>query len=450
MTPAFRTEARALLALGLPLVGSNLAQFAMHLTDSIMLGWYDIEALAAVVLAGSFYFLIFLLGSGFAWAVMPMVAEAVEAGDTTRARRVTRMGLWMSAAFGLVMMAPLFLAETIFLAIGQAEVVAEAGQNYLRIVGWQMIPALAVIVLRSFLSALDRTPIILWVTVLTAALNIPLNWVLIFGGPFGLPALGERGAAISSLSLTALSLVILLIYTARVAPQFNLFQRIWRVDPDAMRQVVALGVPIGLTSLAEAGLFSASSVMMGWLGPIPLAAHGIALQLASLVFVVHLGLSQAGTVRAGRALGRHDETALRQTTRTALWLATAFALVSVSVFVAVPELLIGAFIDPEDAARPEILRIGVGLLIMAALFHFVDAGQVMVLGLLRGVLDTNVPMWIASVSYWVIGLPVSYLAGFVWGWEGVGVWAGLVFGLSAAFVGLSWRYWGHAIRIAID
>ena len=447
MTPAFKSEARSILTLGLPLVGSNLAHTAMQLTDTLMLGWYDVTALAGVVLGGSLFFLFFIFGMGFGLAVTPMVAEVVEAGDVTRARRVTRMGLWISAVYGGCVMVPLFFSEALFRAIGQNPEVAAIGQNYLRIAGWQMVPALGVIVLRSFLSALERTQVILWVTLLTAALNVPLNWVLIFGGPFGLPPLGERGAAISTLVLASLSLLILLGYTARVARDYTLFQRIWKVDRGALAQVFLLGVPIGFTLLAEAGLFSASSVMMGWLGPVPLAAHGIALQLSALVFVIHLGLSQAATVRAGRAMGRHDEAALRQSTRSALWLAAGFAIASVLAFTLFPGALIGLFVDPSDPARPEILSIGVALLIMAALFHFVDAGQVMVLGLLRGVQDTTVPMWIASVSYWLIGLPVSYLAGFVLGWGGVGVWSGLVVGLTAAFVGLSSRYWGRSIRI---
>lgn len=449
MTSPFVKEARALLVLGLPLIGSNIAQVLMHVTDALMLGWYDVEALAAVTLAGTFYFTTFMLGSGFAWAVMPMVAEAVEGGDVTRARRVTRMGIWLSVLYGIVMVVPLFFAEAIFKAIGQADVVAELGQNYLRIAGWQLAPGLCVIVLRSFLSALERTQVILWVTVGMAVLNVPLNWVLIFGGPFGLEPMGERGAAIATLVVALFSLGILVAYTARVAASYNLFQRIWRGDALAIRQVFALGLPIGLTSLAEVGLFGASSIMMGWLGPIPLAAHGIALQLASLVFVMHLGLSQAATVRAGQALGRRDEARLRLSARASVTLSIAAALATVLVFVAIPELLVSAFVDPTDPARDEILRIGASLLLVAALFQFVDGGQVIVLGLLRGVLDTRVPMWMAAISYWVIGIPVSYVLGFVVGWNGVGVWVGLTVGLAFACVFLGVRFFGKAVRIGV-
>ncbi len=447
MTSGFRTEARALLVLGLPLIGSNIAQNAMQMTDALMLGWYDVEALAAVTLAGSFYFIVFILGSGFGWAVTPLVAAAVEAGDTTRARRITRMGLWLSVAYGGIMVLPLIFSEAIFRAIGQAEVVSELGQNYLRIAGWQLVPGLCIVALRAFLSAVERTRIILWVTLLSAVLNVPLNWLLIFGGPFGLPALGERGAAIASLVLTLLSVLILIGYTARTAAAFDLFRRLWRVDGAAMARVAALGLPIGLTLLAEVGLFAASAMMMGWLGPVTLAAHGIALQLASLVFMVYLGLSQAATVRAGRALGRRDESGLRQVARAALSLAGAFAALTVTVFLVLPEPLVSAFIDPDEPARATIVETGVTLLAIAAVFQLVDAGQVIVLGLLRGVQDTRVPMWMAAVSYWLVGLPVAYVLGFGLDWGGVGVWAGLVVGLAAACLSLGVRFFGRAARI---
>ena len=445
----YRPEARKLMVLGLPLIGSNLAQIAIGITDTLMLGWYDVEALAAVTLAANVYFVTFLLGAGFAWAVMPMVAEAVSAGEPVRARRVTRMGNWLSVLYGAVMMVPLFFSAPIFRAIGQEPQIAQLAQDYLRIAGWQMIPALIVIVLRSFLSALERTQIILWVTLGIAVLNVPLNYLLIFGN-FGFPELGIRGAALASLITTSISLVALLIYTQVKEPTYELFVRIWRVDAEALTGVFRLGWPIGLTSLAEGGLFTASTVMMGWLGAIPLAAHGVALQLASLIFMVHVGLSQAATVRAGQALGRRDEPALRCTGATALALSVFVAALTVALFLLIPGPLIGLFIDPTDPARDEILAVGIALLAVAALFQTVDALQVMVLGLLRGVQDTRVPMWLAAVSYWVIGLPVSYVFGFVLDWGGTGIWAGLVVGLATAAVLLSWRFWGGSVRIGVE
>ena len=185
--------------------------------------------------------------------------------------------------------------------------------------------------------------------------------------------------------------------------------------------------------------------MMGWIGPLDLAAHGIAIQLASLTFMVHLGFSQAATIRAGRALGRGDEANLRRGAKMAIGMSTVFAFATMAVFLLIPEPLIALFIDPSEPEKATLLRIGISLLAMAGLFQVVDAVQVLALGLLRGVQDTAVPMVIATISYWVVGLPVSYLLAFTLGMGGVGIWLGLVVGLSVAAVLMMWRFWRRSV-----
>ncbi len=442
----YSAHGRAILKLGMPLILSNLAQFAIHITDTVMLGWYDVTALAASTLAGTMFFVIFIVGAGFAQAVTPMVAAAAEEDDDVQVRRVTRMGLWLSIFYGLVVTLPFFWAEEILLAIGQDPEVAAMAHIYLQIVIWQMIPALMVMTLKSFLAALEHTAIILWATIGTAIMNAFVNYALIFGN-WGAPELGIRGAAIASLSVTLITVLILVIYTVRVLPQFQLFRNFWRSDAEIMTRVFKLGWPIGLTSLAEGGLFSASAVMMGWIGAIELAAHGIAIQLASLTFMVHIGFSQAATVRAGRALGRRDEASLRRGGMTAIGLSALFAVVTSAVFLLIPETLVSLFIDPAEPERATLLRVGAGLVMVAALFQVVDALQVMALGLLRGVQDTTVPMVMATISYWVIGLPASYVLAFTLGYGAFGLWLGLVIGLAVAALLLLWRFWGRSVNI---
>lgn len=443
----YQEHTRAVWVLGMPLILSNLAQFAIHITDTIMLGWYDVTALAASTIAGTVFFVVFIVGAGFAQAVTPLVAAAAEEGDDVQVRRVTRMGLWLSVFYGLAVTVPFFWAEDILIAIGQDPAVAHLAHLYLQIVIWQMVPALIVMVMKSFLAALEHTAIILWSTIGAAIVNVFINYALIFGN-WGAPELGIRGAAIASLGVTMVTVIILLIYTLRRLPQYQLFRNIWRSDAQVMARVFRIGWPIGLTSLAEGGLFSASAVMLGWIGPIALAAHGIAIQLASLTFMVHLGFSQAATVRAGRALGRHDEASLRRGGMTAIAMSAIFALVTSAVFIVFPEALVSLFIDPSEPERGALLRVGASLIIVAALFQLVDGLQVMALGLLRGVQDTTVPMVMATFSYWIIGLPASYLLGFSLDLGGVGVWLGLVIGLLLAAVLLSWRFWGRSVNIA--
>lgn len=437
----------SLLALGLPLIGSHLAQLAIGITDTVMLGWYGVDALAAVVLSSSAFLLIFLAGSGFATAVLPMVAEADAAGDQTQARRATRMGLWISVMVGFLSLPLFWFSGAIFQALGQAENTAFLAQDYLRIAGFGIFPALLVMVLKSFLSALERAQIVLWVTVLTAILNGFLNWILIFGN-WGFPEMGLRGAAVASVFSQALSLVILAAYAGLMPAlrPYALFKRFWRSDPEAMALVFRLGWPIGMTSLAEAGLFSASAVMIGWIGTNELAAHGIALQIASATFLVHLGLSNAATVRAGRALGRGETQDLKRGGRVATVMSMVFAGLTVILFLTFPNQLIGLFLAPDDPLRPQIIAIGVILLAAAALFQVMDAAQVMALGLLRGVQDTKIPMILAAVSYWVIGMPASYILGFVYDFGAAGVWYGLVIGLAVAAAFLMSRFWGWTVK----
>ena len=442
----YPAHSRAILKLGMPLILSNLAQFAIHMTDTIMLGWYDVTALAAATIATTLFFVTFIVGAGFAQAVTPLVAAASEAGDETAVRRATRMGIWLSVIYGAVFTLPFFWSESILLAIGQDPTVAAEAQKYLVIVAIQMIPALIVMTLKSFLAAVEHTAIILWGTVGTAVLNAVINYALIFGN-WGAPEMGIEGAAIASLVVTVVTVVILAAYALRYLPQYELLKNPFRPDSEVMKRVFMLGWPIGLTSLAEGGLFAASAVMMGWIGEIPLAAHGIAIQLASMTFMVHIGLSQAATVRAGRALGRSDERGLRQGGMVATIMSLVFAILTMLVFWTFPELLISGFIDPDEPQRDMLMQIGVGLLFMAGLFQVVDGAQVLALGLLRGVQDTAVPMVMAAVSYWIIGLPVSYLLAFKTDMGGQGLWLGLVVGLSVAAVLLHWRFWTKSVQI---
>jgi MATE family multidrug resistance protein len=445
----YAAHARATLTLGLPLIGSHLAQMSLHVVDTIMLGWYSVPALAAGVLGASSFFVVFILGSGFAQAVMPMVASALGRGDEAQVRRDTRMGIWLSVAFGILCYPLFWWSQPILLAAGQQPEVAALAQDFLRIAGLGMIPALLVMALKSYLAALGRTQVVLWATIAAVFMNIAVNWALIFGN-WGFPELGVRGAAWASVVAQGLTILVLALYAGFLPDlrRFHLFQRFWRADPAALAQVFRLGLPIGLTGLAESALFHASALMMGWIGARELAAHGIALQACSLAFVVHLGLANAATVRTGRADGAADAQGLRDGARVAIALSAGFGLLVVTLFLTVPAQIIAAFLDLSKPGSAEIVTIGVMLLALGALFQMADAMQVIALGLLRGIKDTRVPMWLATLSYWVIGIPAGYLLAFPFGYGDVGIWLGLVIGLMAAATLLMARFWRRAPKAA--
>ncbi|MGB7242429.1 MAG: MATE family efflux transporter [Sulfitobacter sp.] len=442
---SYPAHVKAIMALGLPLIGGHLAQMAIGITDTVMLGWHGVESLAAVTLGSTFFFVLFIFGSGFAWAVMPMVATFAASDDEVGLRRATRMGLWLSLAFGLLALPLLVWSRPILGAIGQGDDLSQLAAQYLAIAGFGIVPALLVMVLKSYLAALERTQFVLWITLFAALTNALANYALIFGN-WGAPELGIQGAAIASVSTQLISLLGVVAYVLIALPQHQIFVRLWRADGQMMLRVFQLGWPIGLTGLSEVGLFAASAVMMGWLGTVPLAAHGIAVQLASITFMVHLGISNVATIRAGTAYGRHDLDHMAAGAKVATALSIIAAFLTIVVFVLWPEPLIWLFMQKDEPAQAEILRIGTGLLAMAAMFQLVDGMQVIALGVLRGIQDTKVPMVIAAISYWVIGVPASYGFGFFFGMEGIGVWLGLVVGLAFASVLLNFRFWRVSLR----
>ncbi|MCW1952129.1 MAG: MATE family efflux transporter [Octadecabacter sp.] len=444
---SYRTHTGRLLKLGLPLVGANVAGFSIHMTDTIMLGWYSVTSLAAATVATGLWFITFIIGAGFGRAVTPMVAEAVEMGDETRARRVTRMALWLSAIYAALLIVPFMYGEQVLLMMGQEPAVAVQGGLYLRIAVLGMFPAMGAQVMRSYLGALELTAVQLWITLVALAANALVNYALIFGN-LGAPELGIEGAAIASVVIQILQMVALMAYTQWKKPEAELFRRIWKSDNEAMMQVFRLGMPIGLTSFAEGALFTGASVMMGWIGEIELAAHGIALQLTAFMFMFHVGMSEAATIRASRHFGARDEAELRRSAIVAYFVSLSFGAIVVALYLAIPAFFVGLFLDPSDPARDAVLALGVVLVMLSALFQFVDAAQIVALSVLRGVQDTRVPMWLAVVSYWIIGIPASYVMAFVFDWGPVGLWLGLTVGLGVAGALLSQRFWGRSVHIS--
>ena len=424
-------HARAILWLGLPLIGGHLAQFAIGLTDTVMLGWYGVAELAAITLAASYFFVFFILGAGFALAVMPMVAAAAASQDQIAVRRITRMGLWLSLGYAVLALPAMIWAGPILRVLGQGDEVSTLAAQYLRVAGWGLIPALLVMVLKSYLAALERTQVVLWITLVAAATNALANYALIFGH-WGAPELGIIGAAIASVLSQAVSLAAVIAYAALALPAHSLFRRLWRPDWEMFGRVFRLGLPIGLTTLSEVSLFSASALMMGWLGTVPLAAHGIVVSISSGTFMVHLGLGNVATIRAGNAFGRGDRAHLARGGVVVTALSLGFAVLTILAFLLFPVPLLSLYMEDANPERQAIIGIGVGLLAIAALFQLVDSAQAMALGLLRGVQDTRVPLLIAVLSYWAVGIPSSYLLGFVFGLGGVGIWLGRVVGLACA------------------
>ncbi len=444
-TNSWRSHVAATLSLGLPLVGAQMAQVSIGATDAVMIGWLGARELAASTLGATAFFVVLMFGSGFAFAVIPMVSQGAATNDVETVSRATRTGLWITALYSALMMVPLWFIEPILLFGGQDADIAAMTASYVRIMQWSLFPALFVMVLRSFFSGLQKPRVVLFATITAALINALVNYALIFGN-FGMPRLELQGAAIASLASTLLSLLVLCVRIESIAGlrRFRLFAGLHRPDVPALRELLRHGLPISLTIVAEVGLFAAASTMMGWLGAVPLAAHGIALQLASLVFMIPLGLSSAAAVRVGEAHALGQTGNVRRAALVVVVMSIIVSTLSAAAFLIFPEVLVSLFLDYSNPDAKEVLAYGIVLMAMAASFQLVDGLQAIGAGILRGLKDTARPALIAVVSYWGVGFPVAWWLGFGKGWlggfGGPGVWAGLALGLGVAAILLNWRF----------
>ncbi|ADZ69312.1 MATE family efflux transporter [Polymorphum gilvum] len=437
----WRSDIKPTLTLGLPLVGAQLAQMAINTTDVVMIGWLGAEELAAAVLAFNLFILFWFFGMGVTQAVIPLAARAVGQKTPRDLRRVVRMGLWVVALYCLPVWVTLSFTEQILVLLGQDPEISRLAGGYMLVMQWTLLPSLAIMALRAFLTVMECTQILLWTTLGGAVVNAGLDYVLIFG-LLGAPRLELVGAAIASVFTASMNFVLLVVYVTRHRRlrRYTIFGRLWRSDWPVFFQIVRFGWPIGTVIVAEGVLFSGSAVMMGWIGTLPLAAHGIALQIASIVFMVPVGLSQAGMARVGLAMGRGDLAGIGRAGWTALGLTLGFMGCAAVTFWTVPDVLVSLFLDFDNPQAADVLAIAVSFLSVAALFQLFDGAQISGGSMLRGLGDTVVPLVFALLGYWVIGVGLSYGLAFGVGLGGIGIWWGLAGGLAATASMAIWRF----------
>lgn len=436
-------ELSATFSLAWPLILTNLAQMAIMTTDVVMMGWLGPDALAAGTLGANLYHAVFVLGFGVSMATAPLMAQTLGRmrHDVRDVRRSVRQGLWACAAACVPSWLVMANTEAVLLALGQQPELAAAADSYVWAMMWGLLPLLWFMVLRCFVSALERPTSALVVTLLAIGLNALSNWALMFGN-FGFPALGLTGAGISS-TLSATFLFGGLLLWCLMGPRlrrYALLRRFWVPDWPRFFEIWRLGLPIALTFGFEMTVFNAAVVLMGLISAEALAAHAIAIQVATLTFMVPMGLSQAATVRVGLAAGRRDAAAVARAGWVPLALGVGFMAVTATVMLTMPHLIIGLFLRGEDPASLRVAELAVTFLALAGVFQVVDGAQVVGQGCLRGLKDTRVPMVFAGVGYWVLGLPVGALLAFGTGLNGAGLWLGLACGLAIVAVLVVWRW----------
>ncbi|MER8906598.1 MATE family efflux transporter [Mesorhizobium sp. M0854] len=446
----WRREIRAMLALAWPMVLTNLGQTAMTATDVMMMGRLGPDTLASGALGANLYFMPLIFGLGLMLATSPMMATELgrRRHSVRDLRRTVRQGLWLAILICIPIWALLWHGESVLLAMGQEPALAHQAGIYLRWLEWAVLPFFGYIVLRSFISALERPGWALIIVFVAVACNAFFNWLFMFGN-LGIPSMGIAGSGLattlsSTLMFAGMAMVVMLEKKFR---RYRLFGRFWRADWPRFKGLLRLGLPIAGLLAFEVTIFNAAAFLMGLIDAASLAAHAIAIQIASVTFMVPLGLNQAVTVRVGLAHGAGNPEGVSRAGWTAYVVGVSFMALMGLVMILWPQLLIGAFIDLGNPANAEVVALAVSFLAFAALFQVFDGAQAVASGMLRGLHDTKVPMIYAAIGYWGIGLPLGVLLAFRFGFNGVGIWIGLSSGLAVVAALLLVR-WLRRDRIA--
>lgn len=417
-------ESRALLRLALPVVVVQVGVMTMGVVDTIMVGHLSATALAAVALGNLYFFGCAILGMGALSGLDPVVAQALGAADHPAVARGVQRGLILAVVLSVPPALALLYAEPLLRWMGQpAEVVPLAGA-YARWTAPSVLPLYLFVVLRQSLQALRAMRPIIISIVIGNLINGFFNWVLIYGH-LGAPALGVTGAAISTtIGRWILPFVLLALAWRELRPALRpLRPEVIELAP--LGRMLRLGLPIGIQTALEFTAFGAVGLMMGRLGTIPVAAHQVAINLASLTFMVPLGMGQAAAVLVGHAIGAADQPGARRAARAAIVYGIGFMGITSLVFLAVPHWL--AHLYTNDVAT---IALAASLLPVAGVFQLFDGGQAVTAGILRGAGDTRVPMLINLGGFWLCGIPLSLLLGFRTSLGPVGLWWGLAAALA--------------------
>jgi MATE family multidrug resistance protein len=436
-------EARALLFLAAPLVLTQLAQMAIGTTDLVLLGRYSQKALAAVAIGNTVYWFAWLLGAGPASAVSPMIAHILgeRAGNRGGVRGSLRMGIWAVGIVSVVVMPVMWSARPILLALGQQPDLAAGAGQFVTCVSIGLPFSLATMVLSGFATALGHPRSGLWVSIATIVFNALAGWTLIYGH-FGAPRLGivGSGLATSCSAIFGFLAMVTIVQLNRDLRQYRVFHRFARPVQVKLAEVFRLGLPIGMTTLFEAMLFNAMTLLMGTFGATALAAHQIALNLSSITFMVPLGIGMASTVRVGLANGAGDRRGARRAGMVAFVAGGVFMAVSGVLMAIFGRSLAALYLGAGGKDDAAVIGLTAQFLQFAAGFQIFDGLQVIGARVLRGVKDARMPMILAGASYWLVGAPVCLFLAVTLNMKGVGVWLGFVICLAVAAVLMCARF----------
>jgi len=432
----YRLDIKQSFALAYPVMLSQLGHVMMGVADNVMVGRLGATSLAAAGLANVAFNVLLLFGIGVSYAITPLVAEADAEKSDSKIIETLRHGLVINLtnALGLVLL--VYLAKNILYYINQPMEVVAVSIPYLEIVTWSLLPVLLFQTFRQFCEGLSDTWTPMVIVLCANVVNIILNYTLIYGH-FGFPALGLNGAGWATLfSRVFMALALALyIYYSGAFRRFRAAFRFGNYSRKLFSRMLHLGIPAGAQFIFEVAAFDFSLVMMGWLGTTALAAHQIAINLATISYMTTSGLAAAATIRVSHQFGKSDERGARRAGYVLMGMALAVMFVWAVVFIAGYQVLPRLYISDVS-----VLNVAGPIIIIAGLFQLSDGLQVVCIGALRGLQDVKIPSVLIFISYWIIGLPLGYMLAFVMNWGPSGVWLGLLIGLTLTALAMLARF----------
>ena len=425
------------LAIAIPLILGNLTQVAYGLIDTAMIGFLGYKQLAAASLVVNVIAIPFVIGIGLIMAVTPLVAIAKGQANHHKVSHVLYNGWIISIVVGILLAVIVHLLSYFLPLMGQEPTVVAYAKNYLIIMGYSLIPMMVFSASKNFADGLQYTQTAMVLSLISLPLNALLCWLFIFGH-CGFPAMGVSGAGVATL-ITRIVLAIAMIVVIAKHKVFHPFTSLrkdaWQIKSATIKEMLGIGVPSSLQYCMEAGAFSVSGIMVGWLGAVPQAAHQIALNCASTTFMASLGFSMAGSIRISEAYGKGEATQLALIGKSTAITGLVYGFISAILMISFGHYL--PYIFTQNQTVAQVAQV---LLVYAAIFQISDSTQAIGVGLCRGVKDVVKPTILVAIAYWGIGIPVGYYLAFPYHLGVIGIWIGFVVGLSFSAGLLNFRF----------
>ncbi len=433
------------IKLSVPVIMGLLGHTLVQLADNIMVGQLGTAELAAVSLGNSFVFIAMSLGIGFSTAITPLVAEADGAGNKADAKGALKHGLVLCTVLGLSLFGIIWLFKPLMYYMKQPPEVVELAMPYLDLVALSLVPLVIFQAFKQFSEGLSQTRYPMYATILANVVNITINYLLIFGS-FGFPKMGIVGAAIGTLVARSMMVgyIWFLLKSKRKFHDYVTGFNFRKIEKKVMNKIISLGFPSALQMFFEVGIFTAAVWLSGVLGKNSQAANQIALNLSSMTFMFGMGLGVAVMIRVGNQKGLGNFKELRRISQSIFFLTFLVEIVFAILFLLgrnwFPSLYLDLDSELNIADNTEVIFLAGQLMLVAAFFQISDGIQVVVLGALRGLQDVKIPTFITFIAYWLIGFPISYYLGLYTDLESMGIWIGLLAGLTASAIMLYIRF----------